>query len=73
MTTNLNEELKEVETLETEVHAAKTHFADLMRAVRSISDQREKTEEYWQEFVENNPNCLADDLDKATNDGHTST
>ena len=36
MTTNYNEELKEVqtkvETIEPEVHATKTHFADLMKA-----------------------------------------
>ena len=40
MTTNLNEELKEVktkvETLKTEVHAAKIHFADLMKAEKGM-------------------------------------
>ena len=37
-----------------------------------MSDQ-EEISEYWQGFVGNNLKCMADDLDKATNDGHTST
>lgn len=91
MTTNLNEELKEVktkvETLETEVHAAKTHFADLMKAEKGKDfevagkyflgsvwmNQEEIMEEYWQGFVENNLKCRVDDLDEATNNRHTLT